>query len=30
VLGAVQFLLSPAASLISGHTLLVDGGYTSH
>ncbi len=30
VLGAVQFLLSPAASLINGHTLLVDGGYTSH
>lgn len=30
VLGAVQFLLSPAASLINGHTLLVDGGYTIH
>lgn len=30
VLGAVQFLLSPAASLVNGHTLLVDGGYTSH
>jgi 2-deoxy-D-gluconate 3-dehydrogenase len=28
VLGAVQFLLSPAADLINGHLLLVDGGYT--
>ena len=30
VLGAVQFLLSPAADLVNGHTLLVDGGYTTH
>lgn len=29
VLGAVRFLLSPAADLINGHLLLVDGGYTS-
>lgn len=28
VLGAVRFLLSPAAELINGHLLLVDGGYT--
>ena len=28
VLGAVRFLLSPAADLINGHLLLVDGGYT--
>jgi 2-deoxy-D-gluconate 3-dehydrogenase len=29
VLGAVRFLLSPAADLVNGHLLLVDGGYTS-
>jgi NAD(P)-dependent dehydrogenase (short-subunit alcohol dehydrogenase family) len=29
VLGAVQFLLSPAADLVNGQTLLVDGGYTA-
>jgi 2-deoxy-D-gluconate 3-dehydrogenase len=28
VLGAVRFLLSPAADLINGHLLVVDGGYT--
>jgi len=28
VLAAVRFLLSPAADLINGHLLLVDGGYT--
>lgn len=28
VLGSVRFLLSPAADLINGHLLLVDGGYT--
>ncbi|MHB0857196.1 MAG: SDR family NAD(P)-dependent oxidoreductase [Anaerolineae bacterium] len=28
VLGAVRFLLSPAADLINGHLLLVDGGFT--
>jgi 2-deoxy-D-gluconate 3-dehydrogenase len=30
VAGAVAFLLGDAASLITGHTLLVDGGYTIH
>jgi 2-deoxy-D-gluconate 3-dehydrogenase len=30
VLGAVRFLLSPAADLINGHLLMVDGGYTIH
>jgi NAD(P)-dependent dehydrogenase (short-subunit alcohol dehydrogenase family) len=29
VAGAVVFLASPAASLITGHTLLMDGGWTS-
>lgn len=28
VVGAVAFLLGDAASLITGHTMLVDGGYT--
>jgi len=29
VLGAVVFLVSSAADLITGHTLLVDGGWTA-
>jgi NAD(P)-dependent dehydrogenase (short-subunit alcohol dehydrogenase family) len=29
VAGAVVFLASPAASLITGHTVLIDGGWTS-
>jgi NAD(P)-dependent dehydrogenase (short-subunit alcohol dehydrogenase family) len=29
VAGAVVFLVSPAASMITGHTLLIDGGWTA-
>jgi NAD(P)-dependent dehydrogenase (short-subunit alcohol dehydrogenase family) len=29
VAGAVVFLASPGASLITGHTLLIDGGWTA-
>jgi NAD(P)-dependent dehydrogenase (short-subunit alcohol dehydrogenase family) len=29
VAGAVVYLCSPAASLVTGHTLLVDGGWTA-
>jgi NAD(P)-dependent dehydrogenase (short-subunit alcohol dehydrogenase family) len=29
VAGSVVFLASPAASLITGHTLLIDGGWTA-
>ena len=28
VVGAVAFLLGDAASLVTGHTIAVDGGYT--
>jgi 2-deoxy-D-gluconate 3-dehydrogenase len=30
IAGAVAFLLSDAASMITGHTLAIDGGYTIH
>jgi NAD(P)-dependent dehydrogenase (short-subunit alcohol dehydrogenase family) len=29
VAGAVVFLCSPAAAMITGHTLLIDGGWTA-
>jgi NAD(P)-dependent dehydrogenase (short-subunit alcohol dehydrogenase family) len=29
VAGAVLFLASPAAALITGHTILIDGGWTA-
>jgi 2-deoxy-D-gluconate 3-dehydrogenase len=30
VVGAVAFLLGDAAAMVTGHTLVVDGGYTIH
>jgi NAD(P)-dependent dehydrogenase (short-subunit alcohol dehydrogenase family) len=30
IVGAVLFLLSDAAGLITGHTISIDGGYTIH
>jgi NAD(P)-dependent dehydrogenase (short-subunit alcohol dehydrogenase family) len=30
IAGAIAFLLSDAASMITGHTLAIDGGYTIH
>jgi NAD(P)-dependent dehydrogenase (short-subunit alcohol dehydrogenase family) len=29
VAGAVVFLASPAADLITGHTIVIDGGWTA-
>jgi 2-dehydro-3-deoxy-D-gluconate 5-dehydrogenase len=29
VVGAALYLASPAADLVTGHTLLVDGGWTA-
>ena len=29
VTGAIVFLASPAAALITGHTILIDGGWTA-
>jgi 2-deoxy-D-gluconate 3-dehydrogenase len=30
IVGAVAFLLSDAASMVTGHTITIDGGYTIH